>query len=54
MHSHHQKYFKRVTMTWVNGDTMSIKILLCCTARNTFVSARIFLLLLGFKQKVPK
>lgn len=35
MHSHHQYTFKTVTMTWVNGDTTSIKIFLCCTARNT-------------------
>lgn len=35
MHSHHQNTFKTVTMTWVNGDTISIKIFLCCTARNT-------------------
>lgn len=43
MHSHHQNNFKTVTMTSVNGDTTSITIFLCCTDRNTFVSARIFL-----------
>lgn len=40
------KYLQSMTMTWVNGDTISIKIFLCCTARNIFVSARIVLLLL--------